>query len=75
MATYSLSITGSGSHNAFLPKALQIDDKYAISPGAEQQAMMLGMPVLCLQADGSQVYHRFEAERCIPGVLRIMRKV
>jgi hypothetical protein len=75
MATYSLSITAISTHNALAPKTVFIDDQYVVSPGAEQRAMQLGTQMFCKLPDGGQAYHTFEADRCIPGVLRIVRRV
>lgn len=74
-ATYSLSITGVGAHNPFIPKVQQIDDNFANSVGAEQGTMSDGANFLVKLPDGQLARHVFDAERTIPGVLRVTRRV
>ena len=74
MATYSLSITGVSAHNPFQPKVQQIDDAFANTPAQEQETMRNGASFLIKGPDGSLVRHVFDAERSIPGVLRITRR-
>ena len=81
--TYSLGITGVPAENPFLPATLDISDQVeaggqtlsAVGAPAEQNMMRLGLPVLCQGPDGQQAWYTYDAERSIPGVLRIMKKV
>ena len=74
-ATYSLSVTGVSAHNPFQPANHRVSDAVTASAGAEQQAMQLGT-VFWIQANGGpQTLQVFDAERCIPGVLRVTRKL
>lgn len=77
--TYSLANTGATvspqgrmAGNPTLPLNRQISDNVINSPGAEQNAMMLGAPFLVKRPDGSEAFYRYDAERSIPGVLRIL---
>ena len=72
--TYSLSITGTGAHNPFQPKVVTLDDSVVGSVGDEQQAMRLNTQFNIKSIDGSNVTVIFDAERSIPGVLRIVRR-
>jgi hypothetical protein len=74
-ATFSLSITGVSAHNIFQPKLTQIDDNFANTPAQEQQTMSDGASFLVLMPDGQLIRHVFDAERSIPGVLRVTRRV
>jgi len=73
--TYSLSITGTPSHNPFIPKNVTLDDSVVASVGDEQGAMAEGAVFNVKFPDGSNVPCVFDAERSIPGVLRIVRKI
>lgn len=74
--TYSLSITGVPAGNVYQPaKELTITDANCVTPGAEQYAMQTGTQFLVQQPDGSQAYYTYDAERCIPGVQRVLRRV
>ena len=83
MATYSLSNpTGTGTtfrgamvNNAQIPINHPIDDAYVNTPMSEQNAMMLGTPFLAKGPDGQQRLYKYDAERSIPGVLRILLRV
>ena len=76
-ATYSLSVTatGAGAPNSYAPKVYQIDDNYCESPGAEQQAMSDGQAFLAKGPDGGTFWACYDTERCIPGVLRVIRRL
>jgi hypothetical protein len=74
-ATFSLSLTAVSAHNPFIPKQQQIDDNFANTAAQEQQTMRTGASFLVLAPDGSLVRHSFDAERSIPGVLRVTRRV
>lgn len=80
--TYSLANTGATvnpqgamSNNPNLVKNHQIDDAIVNSPMAEQQAMSLNTPFLGKRADGGQAWYVLDAERTIPGVLRVLRRL
>jgi hypothetical protein len=74
--TYSLSITGVPGHNPFQPtKQVTLPDNVGISSGSEQNTMQTGAQFLCKMPDGSQAWHVFDESRCIPGVLRVLRRV
>lgn len=80
--TYSLANTGATvnpqgamSSNPTLPKNHQISDNVINSPMAEQQAMRLGTPFLGTRPDGGQSLYVYDAERSIPGVLRVLRRL
>lgn len=80
--TYSLANTGATvnpqgamTSNPTLPKNHQIDDSVVNSPMAEQNAMMLGTPFLGKRPDGGQSWYVLDAERSIPGVLRVLRRL
>ena len=80
MATYSLanlSVTSTAFRAAMGSNPQQpinhpIDDAYVNTPQAEQRTMMLGEPFLAQGPDGQQRLYRYDAERSIPGVLRIL---
>lgn len=80
MATYSLS-NPSGTGTSFRgtvannPQQIinhPIDDTYVNTPAREQRAMMLGEPFLAQTPAGMQVQYKYDAERSVPGVLRIL---
>jgi len=73
--TYSLSNTGCLAENAQQPLVYKVPDQVSNSVGAEQQAMQLGTQFLAKGPDGSQAYFIFDAERSIPGVRRVLRRV
>lgn len=76
MATYSLNIKGAPASNPTLPVNHVIDDAVCNTPQAEQNAMMLGTPFLARQVPGGpQFWYVYDAERSIPGVLRVLRRV
>lgn len=75
MATYSLSIAGASAHNIFQPKNQQVEDAYANTPQKEQQTMSNGSSFLIKGPDGGSYRHVYDAERSIPGVLRVTRRV
>ncbi len=80
--TYSLANTGATVNpqgatapNPTLPKNQQVSDNVINSPMAEQNAAMLGTPFLCKGPDGGQSLFVYDAERSIPGSLRILRRL
>jgi hypothetical protein len=74
--TYSLSVTGVSASNPYQPtKLLDIPDQVCSSAGDEQNAMQTGTSFLVHMPDGSQVWHVFDTERCIPGVARVLRRL
>jgi hypothetical protein len=73
-ATYSLSVTAVGAHTAFQPKNQQIDDNFCNAIGQELETMRLGASFLSKGPDGALVRHVLDAERTIPGVLRVIRR-
>jgi hypothetical protein len=83
MATYSLSnpsgtgttFRGTMGSNPQQPINHPIDDAYVNTPQSEQNAMMLGTPFLAKGPDGLQRLYKYDAERSIPGVLRILVRV
>ena len=75
-ATYSLSVTGVSASNPYQPTGLlDVPDQVCQSAGSEQSAMQIGTSFLVKMPDGSQVWHVFDAERCIPGVQRVLRRL
>ena len=73
--TYSLSVTGVATHNTFALKTVKIADAQIISPQAEQAAMARNTAFIGQLPDGQSGVFVFEAERSIPGALRIVRKL
>jgi hypothetical protein len=74
--TYSLAILGYSTAQqpmfATASKNLTVGDSGA---SAEQYNMRLNTQILCKNQDGSQSWYTYDAERSIPGVLRVMKKV
>ena len=75
MATYSLNFKGVPASNSQQPLSMVVSDDVCNSPAAEQQAMMLGTPFLIKTPSGQQVLMKYDAERSIPGVLRVLQRV
>ena len=83
MATYSLAnltVTSTAfraamSSNPQVPINHPVDDTYVNTPQREQRAAMLGEPFLAQGPDGQQRLYKYDAERSIPGVLRILVRV
>lgn len=73
--TYSLSNTGCSANSWDQPLVYKVPDQVSNSGGAEQQAMQLGTQFLAQGPDGSQFYAVYDAERSVPGVRRVLRKV
>ena len=81
--TYSMSITGASANNQFQPLVVKVSDQVeaggqtltAVGAPAEQNMMRLGVPVLCTAPHGGQAWYVYDAERSIPGVSRIMRRL
>jgi hypothetical protein len=73
--TYSLAVTGVSANNGWQPKVLDVPDQVCQTAGDEQNAMQTGTQFLVKMPDGSQVWHVFDTERCIPGVQRVLRRV
>jgi len=76
MATYSLNFKGAGATNPQIPINHVIDDAACNTPTAEQRNMSLGTPFLARMRPGDQeALYVYDAERSIPGVLRVLRRV
>jgi hypothetical protein len=87
MATYSQSLTGTGSHNPFQPKSLKIPDSslegiavpsattggIGASFNALSGIMQDGDLILCQGPDGALRYHKVDAERSTPGNIILLR--
>ena len=80
--TYSQRLTGpSANYRYNAPKTIQVGDTdiagnvVGNSPQAQQGSMMRGDQILCKGPDGAQSYHVIDAERSIPGVSVVLRKV
>ncbi len=74
--TYSLNFKGAGASNPQIPVNHVIDDAACNTPMAEQRAMMLGTPFLARTVPGGpEFWYTYDAERSIPGVLRVLRRV
>lgn len=82
--TYSQSLTGVAAgarYNA--PLTVRVGDldaagnalNSAIDAGAQQGSMSRGNQILCKNPDGSQSWYIMDAERSIPGVSLVMRRV
>lgn len=82
MATYSLadlSVTSTAFRAALAQNPAQpinhaVDDTYVNTPAREQRAMMLGEAFLARTPSGQQVAYKYDAERSVPGVLRILNR-
>ncbi len=83
MATYSLAnlaVTSTAFRGAVgaqqpLPINHPIEDDYVNTPAREQRAAMLGEPFLAKGPDGMQRLYKYDAERSIPGVQRVLVRV
>ncbi len=81
--TYSLAATGAPADSPSLPLSLDVSDQAvtggqtlsAVGAGAEQGMTRWNAPVICRGPDGQEALYTYDAERSIPGVLRIMKKV
>jgi len=74
--TFSLAITGVSADNAQQPTKLwDIPDAACQTAGDEQQYMQLGTSFLVKLPDGSKVMCVYDAERSIPGVTRVLRRI
>lgn len=81
--TYSIGATGASANNPFQPLVVKVSDQTvaggqtltAVGAPAEQNMMRLGVPVLCTTPSGEQAWYVYDAERSIPGVSRIMRRL
>lgn len=49
-----------------------IEDTYVNTPAREQRAMMLGEVFMGRTPSGQQVAYRYDAERSVPGVARVI---
>ena len=74
--TYSLAATGLRADYKFAAKPVTVGDSGAEGINAAigqwsgcQQTMMQGGQVLCKNADGSQSWYTYDAERSTPGNL------
>jgi hypothetical protein len=75
MASYNQKKTAIVTHNAFIPASTLLDDAVCNTPAQEQRAMQLGTVFMAQLPDGMMVPCVYDAERSIPGVLRIVRRV
>lgn len=91
MSTYSLGVVGFNSNHKFPPNYSVaasvgytvkgggagpiLPDDVSNSPQAMQQAMASGKTFMVKAPDGSLVNAVFDAERSIPGVLPVIRRV
>ena len=73
--TYSQAILGASADNASQPLNNKIGDSACQTKGSEQGYMQLGTRFLVKFPDGQQRYCVYDAERSIPGSLRIVRRV
>ena len=74
--TFSIAATGVAAGNPYQPtKQLTIGDSVCQGPGDEQNAMALGTAFLVKMPDGSQVWHTFDAERSIPRVSLVLKRL
>ncbi len=74
--TYSLAATGLRADYKFAAKPVTAPDSAAEGInaaigqwGGVQQTMMTGAQILCKNADGSQSWYTYDAERSTPGNL------
>ncbi len=74
MATYSLALTGARADSENLVATLKVDDLEATT-GGQMLASRLNTQMLCNNADGSQSWYTYDAERSIPGVSRVLKPV
>lgn len=74
MATYSLAITGALADNPNLVTNITLPDTSA-QVGRQANAAMVNTQMLCKNVDGSQSWYTIDAERSIPGVSRVLKRV
>jgi len=74
-ATYSLANTGCSANNFEQPLVIDVPDQVSQTAGNEQNTMQTGTAFLAKLPDGSQAWHVFDTERCIPGVYRVLRRL
>lgn len=83
MATYSLShltvsstlYRGVTAENDMGAAVNPIEDAAVNTPQQEQRYMQFNTPFLAQGPDGQQAWYTYDAERSIPGVLRVIRRV
>jgi len=74
--TFSIGVTGVEADSRFqLAKQLTIGDSVCASAGDEQNAMQTNTQFLVKMPDGSKVWHTYDAERSIPGVSLVLKRV
>jgi hypothetical protein len=74
--TFSIAVTGVAAGNPYQPTGeMTIGDSVCQSAGDEQNAMQLGSAFLVKMPDGSQVWHTFDAERSLPGVSLVLKRL
>lgn len=74
--TFSIGVTGVEADSSFqLAGQLTVGDSVCQSIGDEQNAMSLGTAFLVKMPDGSQVWHTYDAERSIPGVSLVLKRL
>lgn len=74
MATYSIATVGRQADSPYLVNTTTLPDSSA-TPGGESAAMQNGTPILCKNPDGSQSWYTIDAERSLPGVSRVLKRV
>lgn len=74
MATYSLAITGALADSPNLVTNITLPDTSA-QVGGQANAAMVNTQMLCKNVDGSQSWYTIDAERSIPGVSRVLKRV
>ena len=74
-ATYSIANTGCSAQNAQQPLVLDVPDQVSQTAGSEQLTMQNGTAFLVKMPDGSQVWHTFDAERSLPGVSLVLKRL
>ncbi len=81
--TYSVGATGVSAQNQFQPAVLKVSDDTttggqtltAVGATAEQNMARWNAPVLCTTPHGQQAWYVYDAERSIPGVTRVMKRL
>lgn len=74
MATYSLGLTGVPADNPAQPLSLTVDDAVGRA-GSMANAMQNKTQFLAKGVDGVTRWYTYDAERSIPGVSRVLKRV
>ena len=72
--TYSLGITGVPAEQRFGVASHKVSDSVA-EVGAQAGAMQRGTPFLAKGPGGEEAFYTYDAERSIPGVIRILKRL